>query len=113
MGSGFFHALASPTFSPAEHQHRSHRVTLFGDHRETVSDLLKRADLAVYQAKTAGRNRVRFFDQKMQAAVSARNELEADLRRAVREGQLIIHYQPQVDGDGRLTGAEALVRRQL
>jgi len=114
VGNGFLLALAEPYILKGYEHHCTAAigVTLFSDHRDTVGDLLKRADLAVYQAKTTGRNRVRFFDQKMQAAVSARNALEADLRRAVRDGQLVVHYQPQVDGDGRLTGAEALVRWQ-
>jgi diguanylate cyclase (GGDEF)-like protein/PAS domain S-box-containing protein len=114
VGEKFLAVLAQP-YILAGHEHHSTAaigVTLFNDHRETVDDLLKRADLAVYQAKAAGKNRLRFFDQEMQAAVSARTELEADLRRGVREGQLVIHYQPQVDGEGRLTGAEALVRWQ-
>ena len=114
VGEKFLAALAQP-FILAGHEHHSTAgigVTLFSDHRETVDDLLKRADLAVYQAKAAGRNKLRFFDQEMQAAVSARTAMEADLRRGVREGQLVIHYQPQVDSEGRLTGAEALVRWQ-
>jgi diguanylate cyclase (GGDEF)-like protein/PAS domain S-box-containing protein len=85
---------------------------LFGDHRETVDDLLKRADLAMYRAKAAGRNTLRFFDPRMQVAVTARATVEAELRRSVREGQFVLHYQPQVDGQGRVTGAEALVRWQ-
>jgi EAL domain-containing protein (putative c-di-GMP-specific phosphodiesterase class I) len=64
----------------------------------------------MYRAKDAGRNTLRFFDPEMQAAVSARATLEVDLRRGVREGQFVLHYQPQVDGEGRMTGAEALVR---
>ena len=79
---------------------------------ETVDDLLKRADLAMYRAKAAGRNTLRFFDPRMQVAVTARAVLEAELRKGVREGQFVLHYQPQVDGEGRVTGAEALVRWQ-
>ena len=66
----------------------------------------------MYRAKEAGRNTLRFFDPEMQAAVTARAALETDLRRGVREGQFVLHYQPQVDGEGRVTGAEALVRWQ-
>ena len=87
-------------------------ATLFSDHREDVGDLLKRADLAMYRAKAVGPNTLRFFDPEMQAAVTAHAALEADLRRGVREGQFVLHYQPQVDREGRLTGAEALVRWQ-
>jgi len=85
-------------------------VTLFADHRETIEDLLRKADLAMYQAKADGRNALRFFAPEMQAAVSVRATLEADLQEAVRSGQFVLHYQVQVDGAGRPTGAEALLR---
>ena len=105
----------TPPFMLDGHEHQTTGcigVTLFSDHRENVEDLLKRADLAMYRAKAVGRNTLRFFDPEMQAAVTARAALEADLRRGVREGQFVLHYQPQVDREGRLTGAEALVRWQ-
>jgi predicted signal transduction protein with EAL and GGDEF domain len=114
VGEKILLALAPP-FMLAGHEHHSTAcigVTLFSDHREIVEDLLKRADLAMYRAKAVGRNTLRFFDPEMQAAVIARAELETDLRRGVREGQFVLHYQPQVDQEGRLTGAEALVRWQ-
>ncbi|WCM92254.1 EAL domain-containing protein [Acidovorax sp. NCPPB 2350] len=75
-----------------------------------VDDLLKHADLAMYQAKAAGRNTVRFFDPSMQAAVSARAALETELRQALRADELVLHYQPIVDVGGHMLGAEALVR---
>lgn len=87
-------------------------VTLFNDHQGTTDDLLKRADLAMYQAKAAGRNAMRFFDPEMQAVVSKRAALEADLREAIEQGQFTLHYQAQVNGIGRLTGVEALLRWQ-
>ncbi|MDP2826670.1 MAG: EAL domain-containing protein [Sulfuritalea sp.] len=87
-------------------------ITLFRDQSVSVDELLKRADTAMYQSKASGRNTLRFFDPEMQAAVSARALLDSDLRRALDEGQFVLHYQPQVDGEGRLTGAEALVRWQ-
>ncbi len=85
-------------------------VALFGDQRESMETLLKQADLAMYQAKAGGRNTLRFFDPAVQAEVTARVALEKDLRQAVHEGQLLLHYQAQVDAAGRLTGAEVLVR---
>ena len=94
------------------HSTSSIGVTLFGDHQENVEELLKQADLAMYEAKAAGRNSLRFFDPGMQAQVTARALLEADLRQGVLKDQFLLYYQPQVDGEGHLTGAEALVRWQ-
>jgi diguanylate cyclase (GGDEF)-like protein/PAS domain S-box-containing protein len=87
-------------------------VTVFGKQDETVDGLLKQADLAMYQAKASGRNSLRFFDPQMQAVFTARATLETELRHAVREGQLVLYYQPQVDPWGHSLGAEALVRWQ-
>ena len=114
VGEKILLALTAP-FMLAGHEHHSTGcigVTLFSDHREVGEDLLKRADLAMYRAKAVGRNTLRFFDPEMQAAVTVRAALEADLRSGVQEGQFVLHYQPQVDREGRLTGAEALARWQ-
>jgi diguanylate cyclase (GGDEF)-like protein/PAS domain S-box-containing protein len=83
-------------------------------HRDSggVGELLKQADIAMYQAKALGRNTLRFFDPGLQAAVTARAALEADLRAALAQDELSIVYQPQVDADGRVTAMEALVRWQ-
>lgn len=85
---------------------------LFAGQKQTIDELLKRADLAMYQAKAAGRNTLRFFDPAMQTAVSNRAAMETGLREAVILQQFILHYQAQVAGDERVTGAEALVRWQ-
>lgn len=87
-------------------------VTLFGEKPEKPDDLLKRADLAMYQAKAAGRNTMRFFDVHMQTAVTQRAAMEAALRVAIEQQQFLLHYQPQVDAGGHITGAESLVRWQ-
>ncbi len=87
-------------------------VALFNASHDTVEELLKRADLALYQAKDAGRNTLRFFDPDMQAAVSARAALEADMRLGLQENQFLLYYQPQVNQHGGMTGVEALVRWQ-
>jgi diguanylate cyclase (GGDEF)-like protein/PAS domain S-box-containing protein len=87
-------------------------IAMFCDAHSTVEELLKRADLAMYEAKAAGRNQIRFFNPQMQAEVTARAAIEADLRVGLQEGQFFLQYQPQVDATGRLRGAEALVRWQ-
>ena len=114
VGEKILAALNQP-YLLAGHEHRSTPsigVTLFTDHRETVDDLLKRADLAMYQAKAAGRNTLRFFDPDMQAAVTARAAMEADLRHGLQKNEFFLHYQPQVDDHGHMFGAEALLRWQ-
>ena len=87
-------------------------VALFNASHDTVEEILKRADLALYQAKDAGRNTLRFFDPEVQAAISARAELESDIRLGLQEKQFLLYYQPQVNRQGHLTGVEALVRWQ-
>lgn len=87
-------------------------ITLFGRDGQGVEDLLKQADLAMYQAKAAGRNTLRMFDEGMQAAVEARAAMESNLRLALEHSQFVLHYQPVVDSQGRISGAEALVRWQ-
>ena len=87
-------------------------ASLFGDRSIVEEELLKQADMAMYQAKAAGRNALRFFDPKSQSTIAAQSALEADLRTAIRDGQLTLHYQPVVDGARRVVGVEALVRWQ-
>ena len=94
------------------HSTASIGVTLFNGRTSSVDELMRQADLAMYRAKAAGRNAVRFFDPAIGAAVKTRADLEADLRHAITAQQFLLHYQPQVQGDGFVTGAEALVRWQ-
>ncbi|MDP2821943.1 MAG: EAL domain-containing protein [Sulfuritalea sp.] len=83
---------------------------LFFDGGDTIDDLLKHADVAMYQAKDAGRNTVRFFDPAMQATLESRAAMETDLRRALSLGQFELFYQAQIDSGGRILGAETLLR---
>lgn len=85
-------------------------ITLFAGHEQGIDEPLKRADLAMYQAKAAGRNTLRFFDPKIQAVVTHRANLEVSLREALQAQQFMLHYQPQIHGRGHVTGVEALVR---
>ncbi len=87
-------------------------ISLFGNQEISIDDLLKRADTAMYQAKHSGRNAIRFFDPTTHAAMEARIALDTDLRRALPEDQLILYFQPQIEGSGRVLGAEALLRWQ-
>lgn len=92
------------------HSTTSIGIALFVDHKESIDELMKRADLAMYQAKASGRNSLRFFDPEMQEAIMARVAMEADLRQAIEKNEFHVCYQAQVDGDGRIAGVEALLR---
>ena len=87
-------------------------VALFKGDGATIDELMKQADIAMYKAKDAGRNLTHFFDPTLEAAVKERVALEADLRRALDEKQFLLYYQAQVADEGRLIGAEALLRWQ-
>ncbi len=87
-------------------------ISLFLKHQESADNLLKFADVAMYQAKTSGRNTIRFFDPRMQMALEARAALEADLRVALEKQQFCLYYQIQVDDHRRTLGAEVLLRWQ-
>lgn len=85
-------------------------ISLFRGHKESMEDLLKHADVAMYQAKTAGRNSIRFFDPKMQTVLDLRAEMEMDLRHALEKQEFHLYYQIQVDNLHRPLGAEVLLR---
>jgi predicted signal transduction protein with EAL and GGDEF domain len=85
-------------------------VAMFSDAIDSIDDLLKRADMAMYEAKSRGRNLLKFFNPAMQASLEARAELETELHDALQRQQFVLYYQPQVDAVGDVVGAEALIR---
>lgn len=85
-------------------------ITLFDGSGETPDDLLKRAEMAMYRAKAKGRNTMCLFDPSMAKSVAARAALQVDLRKALAGKEFELHYQPQVSHEGRVVGAEALLR---
>lgn len=94
------------------HSSPSIGISLFHDADQTVDEVLKRADTAMYQAKNAGRNTIRFFDPATHAAMEARMAIEADLRTALSREEFILYFQLQIDHNQRALGAEALLRWQ-
>ena len=87
-------------------------ATLFGASAQSASELLRQADIAMYQVKARRGNALCFFDPKMQTAINDRAQLEADLRQALITQQLVLHYQPQATLQGDVIGAECLLRWQ-
>ena len=114
IGQKILSTLNAPYQIQGQENHSSPSIgaTLFCDHRQSVDDLLQRADLAMYQAKAVGRNTLRFFDPAMQVAASARATLEWDMHQALQRGEFMLHYQPVVNECGNLTGVEGLLRWQ-
>ena len=112
VGKKILAALNQPfLFSALEyHCTPSIGVTVFKGFEFEVDELLKQADIAMYQAKKAGRNTLRFFDPQMQNAINTRSSLERELRKALKKQQFKLYYQIQVDSSGRALGAEALIR---
>ncbi|WP_332848407.1 putative bifunctional diguanylate cyclase/phosphodiesterase [Massilia sp. S19_KUP03_FR1] len=109
-------ALQAALCQPYRLGESDHRVTpsfgcvFFGDAATSADTVLKQADIALYAAKSAGRNTVRIFEPAMQDAIEARARLQSELRHAIAHGDLELYYQPQFDANRRLTGAEALLR---
>ena len=92
------------------HSTASIGATLFHQHPQAIDDLFKQADIAMYQAKKAGRNTMRFFDPQMQDSLNTRTSLEGDLRKSIERREFHLYYQIQVDSSNRALGAEALIR---
>jgi diguanylate cyclase (GGDEF)-like protein/PAS domain S-box-containing protein len=86
-------------------------ISLYPDDGEDANHLFKNADTAMYRAKEQGKNTYRFYTEEMNMAVTERLALESQLRRALDEERMCLHYQPRVDLDtGRIVGMEALLR---
>jgi len=112
VGEKIRESLTQPFVLVGGHFHCSASLgaSIFHGQNATVEGVLKQADMAMYKAKSSGRNTLRFFDHLMQTVLDEHTVIEADLRMALARGQLQLHYQPQVDCDSRVLGAEALLR---
>ncbi len=87
-------------------------ITMINREESSGHDLLRFADTAMYQAKREGRNRIEFFSESMSSDVTRQLELENQLRRALREDQFQLYYQPLVNESKKIIGAETLIRWQ-
>ena len=109
-------ALFDQPFHPQQREYvttASLGVALFGDTERTTTDaVMGQADMAMYQAKGAGRNAYRFFDAELQVALTARANLERDMRQGIAHNEFRLFFQPQVDAAGRVQSVEALLRWQ-
>lgn len=112
IGKKIIAALNQP-YILAEHEHHSTAsigISIFGEEQISIEDLLKQADIAMYQAKKVGRNTMRFFNPQMQTTITSRVSLERELRKAIDKKQFALYYQIQVNHVGQHLGAEALIR---
>jgi diguanylate cyclase (GGDEF)-like protein len=85
-------------------------ISVFRGEDADEVDIVRRSDLALYRAKMAGRNLIHMFTSRLQADVDERLEIERGLRAALDKNEFSLHFQPQVDGTGRMIGVEALLR---
>ena len=114
IGEKLLLSLGQP-YTLGTHMHHgscSIGATLFGHIHQSAAELLKQADIAMYQVKGQTGNGLCFFDPQMQTLISQRAQLEADLQLALGQAQLLLHYQPQFASNGGIVGAEALLRWQ-
>jgi diguanylate cyclase (GGDEF)-like protein len=111
IGDKILSGISEPVRLPSQEcvMTASMGITVFRDCSANVSEILKHADIAMYQAKAAGRNTMHFFSPELQAAVNARARLEEEIRTGIKSNQFIAYYQPQVQ-DGIIVAAEALAR---
>ena len=111
MGRKIIERLSEPYFIDGKdfRSTPSIGITLFGAQCHSSDELLKQADIAMYQAKSAGRNTLRFYDPDLQTALKVRAGIEHDLLQGIQDGHFMLHYQPLMEL-GRLIGAEALLR---
>lgn len=113
IGDRIREAMTKPFHEGGRQVHLSTSIgtTLWPGGGDDDEELLRNADIALYRAKELGRNRLEFFSAEMNRDLLERAELEAALRRALEHGDLVLHYQPQVDFEtGRIVCAEALLR---
>lgn len=87
-------------------------ISIFPQHGNDVTSLLKHADIAMFHAKASGRNNFRFYEEEMTHLVQERGDIKEQLRSALKDGQLRLYYQPQTNFEGVLKGFEALLRWQ-
>ncbi len=88
-------------------------ISVYPDDGQDVDSIMQNADTAMYHAKAAGRNNYQFFSADMNTCAVRRLVIEGSLRRALKQGEFILHYQPQIDiASGAMTGSEALIRWQ-
>lgn len=112
VGDKILQSLGNP-FQLDNHSHNSSAsigIAMFSGNEGGSAEVLKQADIAMYSAKDAGRNAVRFFDEGMQQIVVAHAAIEAEVHHALSSNQFLLHFQPKMDSQGFIAGAEALVR---